>query len=805
MRKRFSSALVWAAAVGLAGGVAGIVLSAASLRAVLPAVRQLHTVPTLSSVQALPRTELVLVTEEARELLRQDRPWAAWLLLRNRVRSPDEVSPAAVMAAAQAATGWNAWGEVRALLRGREWLATESDGIGWFLLARAEEEARNEDRAAAAYQRYLEVGSAPAAQRGIAATRLAGLLAKQGRYGAAAHAYGAAAGALPALADWLGVLRAEQMVAAGDAVGAIPVARNTPGAPAPVRARTAKLETAAWLAMGDTALALQRLEEDLRALAAQGAAPAMAELALRRASLLSAVGRTGEARELLRSTAWETSIPAPARMDAANRLGELAGSTTAAEEIARAAAYEAGGKPGLAARAIRSALDKGFADDPQLALRRGMLLYEERDFGPARAVLNAAAARLSDPEQIGTAELHAARALYRGGDKAVALAEFRQIVAQRSGTAAAGSAMFLLGDANPDLNAAIAWYRRAADVRHSPHAREALFRLGDRSLKADNRAAALAAWRQYIERFPRGEETAAVAYRAGRIQYAAGEAEAANRLYEAAIAADPLSYYAMRAGDRLRTDPIAGVLRNAAPWVGLASDPVAATATLERLALLQQTGLDEAWQEELDAAIRRLEDRPVALLALAEGLRDQGHSVRAIRLGRALLDRRNGEWDARLLRVVFPFPFRNVIEAEAERQGISPMLLAGLIRQESSFRPDARSWVGATGLSQIMPATGKWLGRNIPDYTERHLTVPEANVRMGAAYLAELLRRYDGEADLALAGYNAGPGRADRWRRELGRGDIDQWREKIPFNETRHYVKVVLRNADVYRSLYGTP
>jgi soluble lytic murein transglycosylase len=132
------------------------------------------------------------------------------------------------------------------------------------------------------------------------------------------------------------------------------------------------------------------------------------------------------------------------------------------------------------------------------------------------------------------------------------------------------------------------------------------------------------------------------------------------------------------------------------------------------------------------------------------------------------------------------------------------MLLAGLIRQESSFRPDARSWVGATGLSQIMPSTGKWLGRNIPDYTERHLAVPEANVRMGAAYLAELLRRYDGEADLALAGYNAGPSRADRWRRELGRDDIDQWREKIPFNETRHYVQVVLRNADVYRTLYGT-
>jgi soluble lytic murein transglycosylase len=77
-------------------------------------------------------------------------------------------------------------------------------------------------------------------------------------------------------------------------------------------------------------------------------------------------------------------------------------------------------------------------------------------------------------------------------------------------------------------------------------------------------------------------------------------------------------------------------------------------------------------------------------------------------------------------------------------------------------------------------------------------------VRMGARYLRDQLRRYDGSRDLALAAYNAGPGRADRWRRELGYGrDVDAFREAIPFNETRHYVQVVLRNAVIYRRLYG--
>jgi soluble lytic murein transglycosylase len=135
------------------------------------------------------------------------------------------------------------------------------------------------------------------------------------------------------------------------------------------------------------------------------------------------------------------------------------------------------------------------------------------------------------------------------------------------------------------------------------------------------------------------------------------------------------------------------------------------------------------------------------------------------------------------------------------------MLLAGLIRQESSFRADAESWVGATGLSQIMPATGRWLASalRIRGFETRLLKVPEVNVRMGASYLGDQLESYDGARDLALAAYNAGPSRATRWKRELGYGgDTDAFREAIPFDETRNYVKVVLRNAEIYSRLYQT-
>jgi soluble lytic murein transglycosylase len=269
--------------------------------------------------------------------------------------------------------------------------------------------------------------------------------------------------------------------------------------------------------------------------------------------------------------------------------------------------------------------------------------------------------------------------------------------------------------------------------------------------------------------------------------------------------AEPTSYYAIRAAERLDTNSLDWVLADPRPWIGLATDPGSAATVLRRLDRLEELGLDEAWDAELETALRSLERRPHARLVLAEGLRDRNHSLESIRIGRALLSERNGEWDARLLRVVFPFPYREAVYAEAERVGIDPILYAGLVRQESSFRATVKSPVGAVGLGQIMPSTGKWLAPavGIRNYRNKLLEVPELNVRMGATYLRDLLNRYNGAADLALAGYNAGPGRADRWRRQFNYGrDTDAFREAIPFDETRQYVMLVLRNEAVYRRLY---
>jgi soluble lytic murein transglycosylase-like protein len=299
----------------------------------------------------------------------------------------------------------------------------------------------------------------------------------------------------------------------------------------------------------------------------------------------------------------------------------------------------------------------------------------------------------------------------RSGQEDDGVAALRRLAERRPGTAAAGSAWFLLGDAASDRDAAIAHYRRAAAVASSPHAREAQLRVGDRCRRAGDEECAAKAWEEYAARWPRGDATAETAYRAGVMLERMGRTERARAMYAAAVAAEPTAYHAVRAADRLGVDPLAGAIAAAAAWEPAPGSDDKVAGVLRRLRTLEDAGLDEAWKAELEVQARLLEGRPSALLLLGEGVRDAGHAVEAIRIGRRLLELRGGAWDERLLRLVFPLPYRELIADEAERSGIDPWLLAGLVRQESSFDPRARSWVGARGLSQIMPKTGAWLAR----------------------------------------------------------------------------------------------
>ena len=128
-----------------------------------------------------------------------------------------------------------------------------------------------------------------------------------------------------------------------------------------------------------------------------------------------------------------------------------------------------------------------------------------------------------------------------------------------------------------------------------------------------------------------------------------------------------------------------------------------------------------------------------------------------------------------------PTPFAAEIEAAAQKHGVDPALLKALIRQESNFNPNAVSPAGATGLTQLMPATAQGLGVTDP-------TNPQQAIDGGAKYLRQQLDRFGGDPKMALAAYNAGPGAVARF------GGVP------PYAETQSYVQKVLGYAEQYRT-----
>jgi len=154
-------------------------------------------------------------------------------------------------------------------------------------------------------------------------------------------------------------------------------------------------------------------------------------------------------------------------------------------------------------------------------------------------------------------------------------------------------------------------------------------------------------------------------------------------------------------------------------------------------------------------------------------------------------------------------PFRDVVERDAQTNGLDVEWAYGLIRQESRFILNARSGVGASGLMQLMPATAQMVARKIGlgPLSRDQLNDLDTNILLGTNYLSMIYNQFDGSAVLATAGYNAGPGRPRQWRASLPRGvEGAIFAETIPFQETRDYVKNVLSNTVYYAALFeGRP
>ncbi len=158
-------------------------------------------------------------------------------------------------------------------------------------------------------------------------------------------------------------------------------------------------------------------------------------------------------------------------------------------------------------------------------------------------------------------------------------------------------------------------------------------------------------------------------------------------------------------------------------------------------------------------------------------------------------------WDDLDLR--FPLGYLSSVKNNADRQNLDPAIIFGLIRQESMLDNNARSAVGARGLMQIMPKTGRQIASQLKEKwkSEDSLYNPDVNVRYGAFYFKQLLNSFNGNFALATAAYNAGPNRVKTWLPKDQAVSADIWIETIPFKETRKYVSSVISYAMIYQHL----
>ena len=328
------------------------------------------------------------------------------------------------------------------------------------------------------------------------------------------------------------------------------------------------------------------------------------------------------------------------------------------------------------------------------------------------------------------------------------------------------------------------WYAAAGDiemtdVQRAWHVRSAL--------RVEN-------WRQVataIESLSEREREAPEwIYWLGRAHVAEGRRDAADALYRS-ISGDPHFYGILAAEElgQLFMPPPPDEAVSAPDRARAAADP----GTQRALAFYRLDMPTEGVREW----IRAVRDRDrgfllaAARLALAEGLYD-----RAINTAELADPRAN-------FTIRFITPYRDVIEPQVREQGLDLAWVYGLMRQESRFIAPARSSAGAQGLMQVMPATGKWVAGRIGmrGYHPRMLTDPKTNVLLGTSYMRLILGDLDNHPVLASAGYNAGPGRARRWR-DVRPLDAAIFAETIPFDETRDYVKKVLANAVIYAAMF---
>ncbi len=734
-------------------------------------------------------------SDSALDELEAGRFWHAATLLR--LEGVAGGSSADVSVLAEAEAGWNNWAGVLELLENADWLDSVEGGRLHYLLGRALESAGRWDEAAGAFQEAADAHGRRSAA-GVAA------LARAAR---AERNAGDVDGALVTI----GLMETSAMVRSWIAAELV-LAAAEDGDVRTVRALSTyvvgpealaaiwRAEADALLDSGDSTAAANVF----RTLASAGPEDqrrtATAELGL----LLLAGGDSVEARSLL-SDGLETGSSIRSR--AAAGLVDLGGTDLESTlQLARILDRSGDGRRALRAydRAAGLARDGGVALQESARLERARLMAtvserQEEALEEFRVIRET-----TESSRIGARNLDLwARLRTRQGLDSQVSTLRRWLVDEHPASPEAVEVIWSLGsnaESRGQYDVALEHY--ATLTENAPtlsRAGEARMRSGQIYLGRSDLEAAAEVFEQYLEDFPEGRRWQEASYWAGRVRVDLGDEQAGIR-HLSRVLGQPVSYYAVMAADELgapfEVDVPAGETPVEPEWM---------TEGLARLDLLTEAGLEGGAGAEIAALKSRARGTTAEGLRLAGALIERGRTIDGINLGWALLEENGNRWDRELLRVTYPFPYQELIRREAEEWGVDPIMLAALIRQESAFKNDIISRAGAVGLMQVMPPTGAQLARAYgpSGFSEENLTTAEVNLHLGSAFFVEMSARYDGDLPLVLSAYNAGPTRANRWRRYPEASDALRFTERIPFVETRGYVKNVRRNLGLYRILYG--
>ncbi len=326
-----------------------------------------------------------------------------------------------------------------------------------------------------------------------------------------------------------------------------------------------------------------------------------------------------------------------------------------------------------------------------------------------------------------------------------------------------------------------------------------LWKRGWRQFERRNYTGAIGYWSELRSIYPHTRTARSAYYWTARAYEILGQRERAYTIYHRVVSSDVTDFYARHARARLPRSEASDV---AAP----APLDWPRDSRLKRARLLTEAGLDELAMAEADAVGTAADGQALAALR-AEILGRQGlrrPSVDAVIRAFPQLGWVNQTAaPEQALALYYPFDFSASVLAAARQQGLDPHLVLGMIRQESAFDRQAVSRSGARGLLQLMPATGREVAHRLGlRFSPARLADPEFNLRLGTTYFRQLLDRFDGDVELALAGYNGGPNRIHRLWRQAGHGERDRFIEGLQLVESRRYVKRILLLADSYRRLH---